>query len=129
MKSLHIFLNTAQSGRKPGTSMSYFTLSLQYKTFLFLPLHLTPVTCTFLQADSPTPNHPLFHAQAISIFYVSPHSSTLCIPERLSKSTQRCRSFNDTPFIHLTIIRSVVSRLCRFSAIIGHVSFLYVNTL
>ena len=50
MKSLHISLNTAHSGCNPSTSMSSFTHSLQ--VFLFLPLHLTPATSTFLQADT-----------------------------------------------------------------------------
>ena len=33
----------------------------------------------------------------------------------MKKSTLRFISFRDTPRIHLTIIRSVLSRLCRFS--------------
>ena len=34
-------------------------------------------------------------------------------------------SLNDTPHIHLTIIRSVLFRLCRFSAFVAHVSVPY----
>ena len=50
MISLHISLNTAHSGCKPSTSMSSSTHS--HQVFLFQPLHLTPATSTFLQADT-----------------------------------------------------------------------------
>ena len=56
-------------------------------------------------------------------------SSTLCTPKRLYKSTLRFLSFSDTPHIHLTIIRSVLSRLCRFAFFIAQVSVPYVNAL
>ena len=56
-------------------------------------------------------------------------SSTLCTPKRLYKSTLRFLSFRNTPHIHLTIIRSVLSRLCRFAFFIAQVSVPYVNAL
>ena len=56
-------------------------------------------------------------------------SATLSTPRRLYKSTLRFLSFSDTPHIHLTIIRSVLSRLCRFAFFIARVSVPYVNTL
>ena len=55
-------------------------------------------------------------------------STTLCIPKRLQIHTA-LSIHGDTLHIHLTIIRSVLSRLCRFSAFITHVSVPYVNTL
>ena len=55
-------------------------------------------------------------------------TSTLSTLERLSKSTLRFLSFNDTPHIHLTIIRSVLSKLCGFAFLIAQVSVPYVNT-
>ena len=84
MKSLHISLNIAQSGCKPSTFIS-FTHSLQ--VFLFLPLHLTPVISTFLQADtlsftlicSRCPNH--LNLPCLTT------SATLCTPKRLQIHT------------------------------------------
>ena len=112
MKPLHISLNIAHSGCKPSAFISSFTHS--YQVFLPLPAHLTPATTTFLQADtqsssllrSTCPNH-LNLARLTT-------SSTLCTPKRLYKSTLRFLSFSETSHIHLTIIRSVLSRLCRF---------------
>ena len=56
-------------------------------------------------------------------------SATLCIPKRLFKSTLHFLSLSDTPHIHLAIIRSVFSRLCRFSVSIAQVLVPCVNTL
>ena len=42
-------------------------------------------------------------------------SATLWTLKRLYKSTLRFLSFSDTPHIHLTIICSVLSRLCRLN--------------
>ena len=51
MRSLHTSLNITHSGCKPNTStMSSSTHSFQ--VFLFLPLHLTPATSTYLEADT-----------------------------------------------------------------------------
>ena len=56
-------------------------------------------------------------------------SATLCTPRRLYKSTLRFLSFSDTPHIHLTLIRSILSRLSRFPFFIAQVSVPYVNAL
>ena len=50
-------------------------------------------------------------------------------PKRLYKSTLCFLSFCDTWHIHLTIIRSVLSRLCRIATFITQVSVPCVNTL
>ena len=55
-------------------------------------------------------------------------TATLCTPRRLYKSTLRFLSFSDTPHIHLTIIFSFLSKLCRFAFFIDLVSVSYVNT-
>ena len=52
-------------------------------------------------------------------------SSTLCTTKSLYKSTLCFLSFSDTPHIHLTIICSVLSRLCRFAFFIAQVSVPY----
>ena len=99
------------------------------KVFLPLSTHLAPATTTFLQADtqsslflcSTCPNH--FNLSCLTT------SATLSTPKRLYKSTLRFLSFSDTPHIHLTIIRSILSRLCRFAFFIAQVSVPYVNTL
>ena len=49
--------------------------------------------------------------------------------QRLYKSTLRFLSFSDTLHIHLTIIRSVLSRLCRFAFFIAQDPVPYINTL
>ena len=127
MRSLHTSLNTSHSGCKPSTSMSLSTHSFQ--VFLFLPLHLAPATSTFLQPDtqsstllrSTCPNH--LNLPRLTT------SATLSTPKRLYKSTLHFLSFNDTLHIHLTIICSVLSRLCRFAFFIAQVSVPYVNAL
>ena len=60
---------------------------------------------------------------------MSHHLSHALNPKRLDKSTLRFLSFRDTPHIHLTIIRSVLSKLCRFATFIAQVSVPYVHTL
>ena len=124
MRLLYISLNTTHSECKPSSSIPSFTHSLQ--DFLPLPAHPTPATTTFLQAD--TQSYAL-HAQTTSIYHASPLSSTLSTPKSLYKSTLCFLSFSDTPHIHFTIIRSVLSRLCRFASFIAQVSVPYVNTL
>ena len=81
MMSLHISLNTAYSGCKPSTSMSSFTHSLQ--VFLFLPLHLTPATSTFLQANiqSSTLLSYAPDAQTTSICHASPYRPHFVCPK------------------------------------------------
>ena len=125
MKSLYTSLNTTHSGCKPSTFISSSTHSFQ--VFLFLPLHLAPATFTFLQADTQSstllrsrcPNH--LNLPRLTT------STTFCTPRRLYKSTLRFLSFNDTTHIHLTIIHSALSRLCRFAFFIAQVSVPYVN--
>ena len=56
-------------------------------------------------------------------------SATQLIPRRLHKSSLCLLSFKDTPHIHLTIIRSVLSKLFRSSAFIAQVSVPYIKTL
>ena len=58
-------------------------------------------------------------------------SATQLIPRKLHKSSLHFLSFKDTPHIHLTIIRSVLSKLLRSSAFIAQVSvpYNYQNTL
>ena len=115
---------------KPSTFISSSTHSFQ--VFLFLPLHLTPAT-SIPSFYRPTPNHPHSYApdvQTTSICHVSPHPPhSVYTPEWLYKSTLRCLAFSDTPHIHLTIIHSILSRLCRFIFFIAQVSVPYVNTL
>ena len=64
-----------------------------------------------------TPNHPHSYVPTCPNHLNLPcltTSATLCTPRRLYKSTLHFLSFSDTLHIHLTIIRSVLSRLCRF---------------
>ena len=81
----------------------------------------------------PIPNHPhssVPHAQTTSIYPTSPPHPLPVHPERrLYKSTLRFLSFSNTPHIHLIIIHSVLSKLCRFAFFIAQVSVPYVNAL
>ena len=88
--------------------------------FLLRPRPLVPSTTNPLQADTQSstllrsrcPNH--LNLPRLTT------SATQLIPRRLHKSSLRFLSFKDTPHIHLTIIRSVLSRLLRSSAFIAH---------
>ena len=124
MRSLHISLNTTHSECKPSSSISSSTHFLQ--VFLPPPAHLTPATTTFLQADISTLT---FHMPKPPQSTMPHHLSHALNPKRLYKSTLRFLSFSNTPHIHLTIIRSVLSRLCRFAFFIAQVSIPYFNTL
>ena len=127
MKPLHIFQNTAHSRCKPSTLMSSSTHS--FHVFLFLPLHIAPVTSTILQPNT----HPSTFLRSRCPSHLNlpclTTSATLCTSRRLYKSTQCFLYFSDTLHIHLTIIHSVLSRLCRFAFFIAQVSVPYVNTL
>ena len=57
------------------------------------------------------------------------HLSHTLNPQRTVQIHTDFLSFSDIPHIHLTIIRSVLSRLCRFAIFIAQVSVPYVNTL
>ena len=126
IKSLHISLKTAHSGCKPSSFMSSLTHCSH--VFLLRPRPLVPFTTNPLQADTQSstllrsrcPNH--LNLPRLTT------SATQLIPRRLYKSSLRFLSFKDTPHIHLTIIRSVLSRLLRSSAFIAHVSVPYIRT-
>ena len=108
MRPLHISMNTTHSACKPSSFISSFTHSCQ--VFLPLPAHLTPATTPFLQAD--TQSSPLLRSTCPNYLNL-PHLTTfatLWIPKRLYKSSLRFLSFRDTPHIHLTIMRSALSR-------------------
>ena len=107
--------------------MSFFKHSPQ--VFLPLPLYFTSTKSTLLQADwhrilsflrSRCPNHqnPAHHTTSAPL---------QILKKGLYKSSLRFLSFNDTPHIHLIVVCSALSRLCKFSAFIAHVP--YVNTL
>ena len=128
MRLLHISLNTTHSECKPSSSISSFTHSLK-SSCPYPPAHLNPATSTFLQAD--TQSSPLLRSTCPNHLNLPrlTTSATLWTLKRLYKSTLRFLSFSDTPHIHLTIICSVLSRLCRFATFIAQVSVSYVNTL
>ena len=90
--------------------------------FLLRPRPLVPSTTNPLQAD--TQSSTLLRSRLSKPSQSStPHhiSNTMEYSRRLYKSSLRFLSFKDTPHIHLTIIRSVLSRLLRSSAFIAHV--------
>ena len=79
-----------------------------------------------------TGRHPIIS----TLMFHMPKPSKSITPQPRSEHPKDCTnphwaslSFRDTPHIYLTIIRSALSRLCRFSAFIAHVSVPYVNTL
>ena len=128
MRILHIFLNTTHSECKPSSSISSFTHSQSFCPYPHIsplpPPHFYRLTPNYLHSYVP-------HAQTTSTPQsTTPHHLSHALnPKRLYKSTLRFLSFSDTPHIHLTIIRSVLSRLGRFAFFIAQVSVLYVYTL
>ena len=79
-----------------------------------------------------TPNHPHLTLQMSKPSQSSTphHISNTINTKKVHKSSLRFLSFKDTPHIHLTIIRSVLSKLLRSSAFIAHVfSSIYQHTL
>ena len=84
-------------GRAEGVkdNMSSFTPS----PFLYISLLSPP------HFYRPTARHPIIHTLTLkpfqSVLLCLTTSSTLCIPKRLYKSTQRFLSFNETPPLHL----------------------------
>ena len=127
IKSLHISLKTAHSGCKPSSFMSSLTHCSH--VFLLLPQPLVSSTTNPLQAETQSssllcsrcPNH--LNLPRLTT------SATQLIPRRMHKSSLRFLSFKDIPHIHLTIIRSVLSKLLRSSAFIAQVSVPYIKTL
>ena len=120
MKSLHISLNTTHSACKPSTFISSSTHSLSHSKSSHSSPYISPLPTPHFYR--PTPNHPHSYApdvQTTSIYPASPHPPHSVHP----------KDFSDTPHIHVTIIRSVLSRLYRFSFFIAQVSVPYVNTL
>ena len=117
MRPLHISLNTAQTGCKPSSSVSSFTHSLQSSCPYSPPpnyLH-SYVTSTFLQAN--TQSSPLLRSTVpnhLNLPWNSfPHHLSLALntQKTIQDLTSHILSFRDTPHIHLTIIRSALSRL------------------
>ena len=122
MKSLYISLNTAHSATSQAPSCHHsYILSKSSCSYPYTS-PLPPPNFYML-----TPNHPHFYApdaQTISIYYASLHLPLSVYPKDY-KFTLRFLSFNDTPHIHLTIIRPILSRLRRFSSLIAQVSVPY----
>ena len=129
MKSLHTSLNNDHSGCKPSTSMS-----------LSKYLHILSKSSFFYPYISPLPPppfcRPILNIHTSMLQMPKPPqsamlttSATLPTPRRLYKSTLHFLSFRDTLRIHLIIIQSVLSRLCRFAFFIAQVSVPYVNAI
>ena len=105
MKPFHVSLNTAHSGCKPR--------GLHIILHTFIP-SLPPANHT---------SHPCHHHISIgrhpiilTLRFHMPKPPQSTLPHHLidDKSTLHFLSFSNTPHIHLTIIPSVLSRLCRF---------------
>ena len=115
-------LNTAHSWCKPSffMSLSTFCPSLPFPPLTSSTRHVPP---HFIVIHTPTfqmPKPPI-NLPRLTI------SAILCTPRRLYKFTLRFLSFSDTPHIHLTIIRSVLSRLCRFAFFVAQVAVPYTT--
>ena len=136
IKSLHISLNTiAQPGCNSDSLMSWILHTLS-------PSLSAPARCTRTfhprHHHISVRQHPIIPTLTLKTIIPSYHtknlpclttSATHWIPRRLHKSSQCFLSFKDTPHIHLTIIRSALFRLFRFSAFIAQASVSYVKTL
>ena len=126
MRLLHISLNTTHSECKPSSSI-YPSHILSKSSCPYQ--HISPLPPPHSYRQTPNRLHSYApHAQTTSIYHAippQPHSQ----PPKDYKSILRFLSFSDTPHIHLTTIRSVLSRLCRFATFIAQVSVPYVNTL
>ena len=120
MKPLHISLNTTHSDCKPCAIISFFTHSQQ--VFLSLLAIIIIIFIIIILLSHPchhhisTGRHPIistltFHISKPPQSTMPHHLSHALNPKKLYKSTLHFLSFSDTPHIHLTIIRSVLSRL------------------
>ena len=135
MKSLHISLKTAAC----KSANSTFDHVIIYTFFSSLPI--PPPTSRFCHLHLSTGRYPIIHNPTLTMpkppQSATPHLTTSAMHTLYTQKTVqihtalvRFLSFNDTPHIHLTIIRSVLSRLCRFSAFIGPCfSPIYQHTL
>ena len=109
-----------------GCKLSTFICHYPHRLTLFPSLPIPPLTSPPFYR--PIPNYP--HSSTPDAQTHSPHPPHSAHPEGSTyKSTLRFLSFSDTLHIHLTIIRSVLSRLCRFAIFVTQVSVAFVNTL
>ena len=130
MRILHISLNTIPI-QSANPAPPYHLLHILSKSFCPYP-HISPLPPPHFYRLTPNYLHSYVpHAQTTSTPQsTTPHHLSHALnPKRLYKSTLRFLSFSDTPHIQLTIIRYVLSRLCRFAFFIAQVSVLYVYTL
>ena len=79
MKSPHTSLNTAHLECKPSTFMSSSTYSFQ--VLLFILLHLTHATSTFLQADTQSSTLMLQMSKPPQFCHASPHPPHSVLPK------------------------------------------------
>ena len=117
--SFHNVLSCAHSALRPTERKSCLTHSSH--VFLLLPLPFGPATTKFLQADTQSS---LFFRSRCPNHRRRPHlttSATRSTPKRLFKSSLDILFLRLTPHIHLTIIRSVLSRRCLSSDFTGQV--------
>ena len=128
MKSLHTSLNTAYSGCKPSTSVFHVIIHTFFPNLPFPPLtsrpcHLHLSTCRYPIIHTPTCQMPKPPQSAIPhhichTLYTQKTTNPHCISYPSYPSyiiilsyTIDTLNVNKTPHIHLTIIRSVLSRL------------------
>ena len=137
-------MNTAHSGCKPSSSVSslihtfsksFGDCSCPYSSpppprnvYRPTPNHLhSYVPHAQTKVDIDLPGHTISIKQSQSIYPASPPQPRSEHPKDCTRTSLRFLPFRDT-HIHLTIIRSALSMLCRFS-VTTHVSVSYVNTL
>ena len=96
--------------------------------FLTLLLHVTPVSSIFLHAGTKSSTLSRSDAQITLICNASPNPPHSEYQQDSTNPNVAFPSSNDNPYyIHISIIRSTLSRLSRFSAFIAHVSVPYPN--
>ena len=130
MKPLHTYI-PEHCPFKVQTELIHVIFTHSLQVFLPLPLFFSPTTSTFLQAD--TQSSPLLRSTCPNHLNLPPLTTSAMLwtvtPKRMYKTSLCSLSFRDIPHIHLTIIRSALSRICKFSALIAHVLVPYVNPL
>ena len=112
-------------------SIIFFIHIPEHCLFIFHSLSMSSCPCSSPHFYKLTPNHLHSYdpyAQTISIYHASPPQAR---SENTKKTLQDLTSLNSYPseILCTSIICSVLSRQCRFSAFIAHVSLSYVNTL